>query len=242
MTDHRQMKYPVVEQVPIVQQQQPSHPPIPPQTMSQPPMQNPVTSGPPTTGPVGQVQPQPPMPPKGVNRKKKKKEEEVIDIDLDQIKDEGVREIFKDLLQKIENKQKDIQGLSTLKMLFVTEGKESFDKSDMEVLDAYMQKEEAKLLAYEQKLRLRVKLYDKTILRLYNILRVRKEILNKADEQSAVLERNPKLLDEFVEKQRQLEEILEETKTKLKIGIDSDDEDGGKGRRRHWADDDSEIE
>jgi len=235
MADHRQIKYPVVEQVPIVQHQQ-SHPTVTPQTMSQPPMQNQGASVPPT-----QMQGGTHMPSKDIKRKKKKKEEEVIDIDLDKIKDEGVREIFKDLLQKIENKQRDIQGLSTLKMLFLTEGKESFDKSDMEVLDSYMQKEEAKLLAYEQKLRLRVKLYDKTILRLYNILRVRKEILNKADAESAVLERNPKLLDEFVEKQRQLEEILEETKTKLKIGIDSDDEDGGKGRR-HWADDDSEIE
>lgn len=187
----------------------------------------------------------PPMasePPKDKKSDKPKEIRDMIEIDLSQIEDEQIRKIFDDLFTRIERKQQDIAGLRRLKMLYITEGKEAFDQDDLRDIDGELEVQEKRLLNYEEKLRIQVKMFNSTILRLHQILHIRKTILDKADEETNVLGRNPVLLEKIAEKQVKLEQILEDTKSQLsKCLFDSDDEADADGAKK-WYDDDSEID
>ena len=186
---------------------------------------------------------------KGKEKDKKGKDDkpkdirDMIEIDLSQIEDEQIRKIFDDLFTRIERKQQDIAGLRRLKMLYITEGKEAFDQDDLRDIDGELEVQEKRLLNYEEKLRVQVKMFNSTILRLHQILHIRKTILDKADEETNVLQRNPVLLEKIAEKQVKLEQILEDTKSQLsKCLFDSDDEADAKDDAKKWYDEDSEID
>lgn len=157
--------------------------------------------------------------------KKKSKQEEMLEIDLTQIEDDQVREMFSSLYAKIEAKQKDIVGLRDLKTRYMSEGKEAFDRDDLVEVEEELKLQEARLLAYEHKLRLRVNHFNSTILKLHKILFERRRILDEADDATQVLTRNPELLERIVSKQLKLEEILETTKAELSAGLMESDEE-----------------
>jgi hypothetical protein len=178
----------------------------------------------------------------------------MIEIDLTQIEDEQVREMFSSLYARIEGRQRDIVGLRDLKTRYISEGKEAFDREDLCDVEEALKLQEARLLADEHKLRLRVNHFNSTILRLHKILFERRRILDEADDSTQVLARHPHLLERIVAKQLKLEDILEKTKAELSAGLmESDDEDDYRprlaapgptqgGQPREWWEEDSVID
>ncbi len=167
--------------------------------------------------------------------KKKSKKEQMIEIDLTQIEDDQVRDMFSSLYAKIEAKQRDIVGLRDLKTRYISEGKDAFDREDLCDVEDELKLQEARLLAYEHKLRLRVNHFNSTILKLHKILFERRRILDEADDTTQVLTRNPDLLHRIVSKQLKLEEILEKTKKELSAGLMESDDEEEFGPRRHYV-------
>lgn len=162
---------------------------------------------------------------KDTKKDKKSKKDEMIEIDLSQIQDKELREMFSGIYDKIEEKQKDIKGLHNLKARYVSDGKNSFDMEDLQDVEVELKKQETILLELENKLRTRVLCFNSNIMKLHQILLERQRLLDEAETDTGVLTRNPRLLNKIVDKQVRLEGILSETKAKLMEGIDDDNEE-----------------
>lgn len=180
---------------------------------------------------VAQAQTQPAQPPP-------------LELNLDTIADPAVREIFGATFSRIEALQKDIQGLQALQHMYMTDGKAAFDKEDWQAVQEQIVAKQAKLKRYETKMLEQVKIYNSNILGLHQILKTRKEVLDRADDATKVLTNNPKLLDVLADKQLELERILEKTKQQLTSELyDSEDEGRGDGEKPWFDRDDvSDVE
>lgn len=114
-----------------------------------------------------------------------------------------------------------LDGLIVLKRTLQTDGSDCFDADDVRVVDERLFAVTKDYEERETKLRSKRQLYDEKFIRIQQLLTKREEILNAVDAATSILSNDDHVAEMFAIKQRDLQDIVEQTRI-LKFGYDSD--------------------
>jgi hypothetical protein len=114
-----------------------------------------------------------------------------------------------------------LDGLVVLKRMLQTDGSDCFDADDVRVVDERLFAVTKEYEERETKLRAKRQLYDEKFIRIQQLLTKREEILNAVDAATSILSNDDHVAEMFAIKQRDLQDIVEQTRI-LKFGYDSD--------------------
>ena len=141
--------------------------------------------------------------------------------DKEKTKNTGMStEIFQAFEARIEELDRSLQKLRAL-MDRIQKNASAFDDEDQQLVMSKIRAVEDEKRDLKMELEKRENMYENTVKRMEQALLVRMDILQQTDSETGVLEDNPDLMEQFVQKQSQLTTMLQEMKDKLAAPLPS---------------------